>query len=181
MTTYILLAEGFEEIEAIAPYDILKRGGVDVQFAAIDGPVVAGSHGVRVTADCLLRDIDPAQTELIVCPGGLRGVQNLLASPEVEKTLRAVYGAGKPAAAICAGPWVLTQAGILDGKVAVCYPGMENKMSGQMTQEAPVQVDGRVITGRAAGAALDFGLALLAYLRGEDKSREVRRGIVYAG
>ena len=178
MVTYILLAEGFEEIEAIAPCDILRRGGVEVRFAAVGEKLVRGSHGIRVEADCLLGDIVPEETELIVCPGGLRGVQNLLASDAVEKTLRAVYALEKPAAAICAGPWVLTKARILDGKVAVCYPGMEEHMSGKMTQAAPVQVDGRVITGRAAGAALEFGLALLRYLRGAEKAEEVRKAIV---
>lgn len=179
MITYILLAPGFEEIEAVAPYDILKRGGVDVRFAAVYDSVVDGSHGIRVLADCSIDDVVPEETELIVCPGGLRGVQNLLASDKVDSLLKKIYSLDRPAAAICAGPWVLTKAGILDGKRAVCYPGMEDKMSGSMTQEAPTQVDGRVITGRAAGAGLDFGLELLRYLRGPEAAEKVRQGICY--
>lgn len=180
---YIILAEGFEEIEALSPADILRRGGVEVKLASVQDKVVTGSHGIKVEADCLISDIVPEESEFIVIPGGLRGVMNLLASDKVDELLRNAYAAGKPVGAICAGPRVLAKAGILDSKRATCYPGVEAQVtevcSAVMTQEAPVIVDGRVITSRAAGTACDFGLAILAYLRGADAAEKVRAAIWY--
>ena len=180
---YIILAEGFEEIEALAPADILRRGGVEVSLASVTDKVVSGSHGIRVEADCSINEINAEKCDFIVIPGGLRGVTNLLASDEVNELLKRAYAAGKPVGAICAGPRVLARAGILDSKRATCYPGVEGQITevcnAAMTQEAPVIVDGSVITSRAAGTACDFGLAILAYLRGADAAQKVRSAIWY--
>lgn len=182
---YIILADGFEEIEALSPADILRRGGVEVRLAGVKGRTVTGSHGIKVEADCLLSEADPADCEFAVVPGGLRGVTNLLASDETEAFLRGVYAAGKPVGAICAGPRVLAKAGILAGKRATCYPGVEAQIlqvcDAAMTQESPVITDGRVITSRAAGTACDFGLAILGALRGPEAAEKVRAAIWYNG
>jgi len=175
---YIVLADGFEEIEAIAPYDVLKRGGVQVKYAYIGAPVVTGSHGVRIEAEC---GIDAAcDGEMIVIPGGMRGVNNLLASEKTVELVKKYYDAGKHVAAICAGPMVLTKAGVLSGKKAVCYPGLEDRMSGNMSQEENTVTDGRVTTSRAAGSATEFGLRLLSLLKGEAEAERVRAEIHYA-
>lgn len=174
---YIILADGFEEIEAVSPYDVLKRGGVEVKFASVSGRVVTGSHGIKITAECGIEEASDG--ELIVIPGGMRGVKNLLAS---EKTIEAVsgyYASGRPVAAICAGPMVLTKAGVLSGKRAVCYPGLEDNMSGLMSQEKNTVTDGLVTTSRAAGSAIDFGLRLLSVLKGEQEAERVRAEIHY--
>lgn len=180
---YIILAEGFEEIEALAPTDILRRGGVEVKLASIKELSVTGSHGIKVEADCLIGDIDPAEADFTVIPGGLKGVTNLLASSEVDELLKKVYADGKCVAAICAGPRVLAKAGLLDGKRATCYPGIELQVlesaDAEMTQTSPVVADGRVITSRSAGTACDFGLAILAALRGDEAAEKVRAAIVY--
>lgn len=174
---YIVLADGFEEIEAVSPYDVLKRGGVEVKFAAVAGEVVTGSHGIRITAECGIDEVSDG--ELVVIPGGMRGVNNLLCSEKTLNAVRDYYSSERPVAAICAGPMVLTKAGVLGGKRAVCYPGLEDKMSGMMTQAENTVTDGFVTTSRAAGSAIDFGLRLLAILKGEREAERVRAEIHY--
>ena len=177
---YIILGKGFEEVEAIAPYDMLKRGGVDVQFAGIGGKVVEGSHGISVCAEAAIEEIDSTGAEMIIVPGGLVGVDTIMGSETALDAIEAAYGAGVKVAAICAGPSVLARLGITDGKRAVCYPGIEVKMgSAQMTQETSTVVDGDVITGRAAGAAIDFGLRVLEELRGREAADKVAAAICY--
>lgn len=176
---YIILGKGFEEIEAIAPCDILRRGGVEVKLAAIGEKLVEAGHGVRVEADCTLAELDVKNLEMIILPGGLGGVRAIGASNAALGAVREVYDAGGFVAAICAGPTVLARLGLLEGKKATCYPGCEDEMAGAVMQNAGVVRDGRIITGRAAGAAVDFGLALLAALKGEDEAKRVAAGIVY--
>ncbi|MGM9522529.1 MAG: DJ-1 family glyoxalase III [Oscillospiraceae bacterium] len=179
---YIILGRGFEETEAIAPYDVLSRGGVPVCFAGIGGKTVVGSHGISVNAECTVEDINVSDADIIVVPGGLGGVDSILGSRQTLDKIKAVYDAGARAAAICAGPTVLASLGITDGKNAVCYPGFETKMgNANMSQEHPAVVDGRVITGRAAGASLAFGLKLLEELRGVDAAKKVADSICYEG
>jgi 4-methyl-5(b-hydroxyethyl)-thiazole monophosphate biosynthesis len=177
---YIILGKGFEEIEAIAPYDVLKRGGVEVEFAGIGGNEVTGGHGVKVTAERRIEEIDAANADVIVVPGGLGGVDSIKNSPEAMAAIKTAYDAGKRAAAICAGPTVLSELGIMEGKHGVCYPGFEEKIKGaQMSQKESAVIDGRVITGRAAGAAVDFGLAILAELKGEAAAKKVADAICH--
>lgn len=179
---YILLADGFEEVEAISPADALRRAGVAVQLVGVTGMTVTASHGVKVLADVPLSEIDPASCEAVIVPGGLRGVQNIKASPEALKTVKAAHEAGKLVCAICAGPTVLAALGILDGKNAVCYPGMEGELTGaKVCAGAGSVTDGRVITGRAAGVSWDFALAVLTALRGPEAARKVACSICYDG
>ncbi len=177
---YILLADGFEEVEAVTPIDALRRAGVEVSLVGVTGMTVAGSHGISVKADADIRDISPETCEAIIVPGGLRGVQNIKASDKALEAIKQAHGAGKYVCAICAGPTVLAGLGITDGKRAVCYPGMEDEMGGAtMVPGASAIVDGNVITGRSAGTAWDFAFAILSALRGEEAAKKVSGGVHY--
>ena len=174
----ILLGTGFEPVEALAPCDILRRGGVEVKLAALEGRVVEGGHGIRVEADCALSDLNVDDLEMVVLPGGLGGVHSILACDEALALVRRAYDAGKLIGAICAAPQILAKLGITDGRKATCYPGVEAVMGNAVMQDAGVVCDGAVITGRAMGSAEAFGLALLAALRGEETAQRVAQEIV---
>lgn len=176
---YIILGAGFEESEAIVPCDLLRRAGIETQFAGIGGREIIGSHGIPVVADCVAEDAPLAQAEMLVLPGGLRGVQSIRGSRPVLEAVRAAYQSGRFVAAICAAPTILAELGITDGKMAVCYPGMEEQMGAAVMQHAGTMRDDTVITGRAAGASFDFGLALVAALRGEEAAKKVAGAVVY--
>lgn len=177
---YIILGKGFEEIEALAPCDLLRRGGVDVKLAGIGGLKISGGRGISVVADCLLEDVDLDSAEMIVVPGGLGGVETIESTPAALELVKKASDMGKLVAAICAGPRVLAGLGLLNGKNAVCYPGMENQMAdGIMSQKQPVVHDGNIVTARGAGAAIDFGLALLEILAGKEVADKVSGGIYY--
>ena len=176
---YILLGKGFEDIEAIAPCDILRRGGVEVQFAGIGGKEITGSNGVVVKAECTVEEIDLRKAEMIVVPGGMGGVESILGCETALSILRAAFDGGLYVAAICAGPMVLSRLGILDGKKATCYPGLEPELDKALPVNAAAVTDGKVITGRGPGAALDFGYALLTALKGQEVSDKVRSDMVY--
>lgn len=178
---YIILGKGFEEAEALVPCDLLRRAGVDVRFAGIGGKQITGSRGITLCADCTVEETDLTAAEMLVLPGGLGGVASILESPAVLSAVRSVYESGRYVAAICAAPTVLARLGITDGKNATCYPGMEGEMGSAKMQDLPAVTDGRVITGRAAGAAFDFALALITALRGQEIAAQVAAGIVYRG
>lgn len=176
---YMLLGTGFEETEAIAPLDLMRRAGIDVLTVGINGKTVTGSHKIEVNTDITLGEMDLTSMEMIVIPGGLGGVSSLRACPEALEALRFGWDNGKLVAAICAGPTVLADLGITDGKKATCYPGQEINMGKAVMQEnAAVVVDGRLITGTSAGCAIPFGLALVAALKGEEVSQKIAKQIV---
>ena len=176
---YMLLGTGFEEMEAIAPLDILRRGGVEVLTVGVNGKVVYGGHGIGVEADILLEELDLTAMDMIVLPGGLGGVASVRASSPAMEALRFGWENGKFVAAICAGPTVLADLGITDGKDATCYPGCETGMgSANMIPGAPWVRDGNLITGTSAGCAIPFGLALLAALKGEEAAEDVAAKLV---
>lgn len=176
---YMLLGAGFEETEAIAPLDILRRAGVKVLTVGIDGKTVYGSHKIPVIADIALEEMDLTEMDMIVIPGGLGGVASLRACPAALDALKFGWDNGKYVAAICAGPTVLADLGITDGRHTTCYPGQEIHMgSAIMEEEAAVVVDGRLITGTSAGCAIPFGLALAGALAGKETAEKVKRQIV---
>lgn len=178
---YILLGEGFEEIEAVAPFDILKRGGVEAKFAGVNGLEVMAAHGVAYKAHCRVSDIDLSDTEMVVIPGGMGGVECIEASNEAMATVKAAFDKGIEVAAICAGPRVLSKLGILKGKRAVCYPGLEEQMdAGDMTQEDETIRDDGLTTSRGPGSAISFGLMLLEVLRGKEAADSVAAAMHYA-
>lgn len=176
---YILLGTGFEEIEALAPCDILRRGGVQVALVGVNGPEITGGHGITVRADLTVEQLDRAQLEMIVLPGGLGGVKSMGASPAAMEAVAWAYEHDKWVAAICAAPTLLPRLGISQGKRCVCYPGMEDQMEGAEMVKANAVRDGRLLTGRGPGAALDFGFMLLEALRGSEVAAQVKAGMVY--
>lgn len=176
---YIILGTGFEDMEAVCPCDILRRGGVQVQFAGIGGRDITGSNGITVRADCTVEEIDREKLDMIVLPGGMGGVHSILASPEALDAVRWAWENGKYVAAICAAPSILAKLHITDGKHATVYPGMEPEMGSAIMHNANTARDGRVLTGRAPGAAMDFGLMLLEALTDAQTADRVRSGLVY--
>lgn len=176
---YIILGKGFEPMEAVAPCDILRRGGADVRFAGIGGTLIEGSHGICVQADCTVEEMKLENADMVILPGGLGGVHAILASETAMNFIRLAYEKNYLIAAICAAPTILAQLHITDGRRATCYPGMESQMGAAVMTDCGAVQDGRVITGRAAGAADEFGLLCLQALQGKDMSSQVAAGIVY--
>ena len=177
---YVLLAPGFEEAEALVPVDLLRRANVETATVSLTGEPVPGSHGITVTADLVMDQVDLDRAEMVVLPGGGPGYKNLGADPRVEQLVRRAVERDIWVAAICAAPTLLGKWGLLEGKQAVCYPGMESGLTGaQARMDQGVVVDGRIITGRAAGSAIDFGLALAEALKGPDEAGKVRDAIYY--
>ena len=176
---YMLLGTGFEETEAIAPLDLLRRAGVEVKTVGINGKIVYGSHKIGVEADLELSELDVSDLDMIILPGGLGGVASIRASKEAMEAVRYAYENGKYTAAICAGPTVLADLGITDGKNATCYPGCEDGMgSAIMAENKAAVIDGTLITGTSAGCAVPFGLALIEVLKGRDEAERIAKQIV---
>lgn len=177
---YILLGTGFEEMEAVAPGDILRRGGVEVCYLGVGAQVIRGSHGISLTADSKLCPKMPISSgDLFVIPGGLGGVDSIENSTDAMQLLSRARDEGASLAAICAGPRVLAKLGVLTGRKITCYPGCESWMTGaQVDCSRSVCSDG-ILTGRAPGSAMDFGLALLEQLRGKKAAEDVRAALVY--
>ncbi|MDD6737052.1 MAG: DJ-1/PfpI family protein [Prevotella sp.] len=177
---YVFLAQGFEEMEALGPVDILRRGGVEVLTVSItDCYEVVGAHGVRVMADRLLGEIDAEGADLLLLPGGMPGATNLLDCRPLHRLLTTHHQNGKLLGAICAAPMVLGQLGLLKGKRATCYPGFEHLLTGATTTNELVTVDGLIVTGKGPAATFDYGFTLLSMLSSEEKSREVAQGMMF--
>ena len=176
---YMLLGTGFEETEAIAPLDLLRRAGVDVMTVGVTGKTVYGGHNIGIEADITIDQMDLTNMEMIILPGGLGGVASARASKPALDALKFAWDNGKFVAAICAGPTVLADLGITDGKNATCYPGCESGMgSANMISNAACVRDGKLITGTSAGCAIPFGLALIEALEGKDVADTVAKQIV---
>ena len=192
----VLLAEGFEEVEAVTPIDYLRRAGIEVTMAAVGAntrggnPVVAGSHGIQVAADITLENLsregklDPSGWDGVLVPGGLPGADNLAASRETGVFLKAMTAAGKWVCAICAAPArVLFPLGILAGKKFTCFPGEEGKVfasgaAGADWKEDRVVVDGALITSRGAGTAGEFACAIIAKLVSETEAKKLAERVL---
>ena len=176
---YMLLGTGFEETEAVAPLDLLRRAGVQVLTVGVNEKYIAGSHRIVVEADITIGEMDLTNMEMIIIPGGLGGVASLRASEAALAALRFGWENGKYVAAICAGPTILADLGITDGLRATCYPGHEKYMgSAKMQENAAVVTDGKLITGTSAGCAIPFGLALVEALKGKEAAEAVKKQIV---
>ena len=170
---YLILGAGFEESEAIVPCDLLRRAGVEVRLAGIGGTEITGSHGVTVRADCVAEQTALEEAEMLILPGGLRGVASIRACRPVLDAVRQVAERGGWVAAICAAPTVLAQLGITDGRRATCYPGMEPEMGSAVMSGEQTAQDGRIITGVGMGAALEFGLALVEIFCGKETAERI--------
>ncbi len=172
----IFLAEGFEEIEAVTTIDVLRRAGVDVVIAGLGDDPVRGSRGIRVVRDVPVQAVRQ-EFDAYILPGGAAGAENLARSPEVTDLLRNAFRAGKIIAAICAAPAVvLSPLGLLSGKTATCFPGMEKDFpSSAVPGAGPVVIDGNLITSRGPATALFFALKIAEELSGKEISDKVRR------
>ncbi len=163
-TVFLFLITGFEEIEAIATVDVLRRAGLDVKTVSLTGERrVVGAHAIPVEADVLFDDVRFDDAELLVVPGGTIAYYT---HEELKNELRAFYDKGGKVAAICAAPAVLAAAGVLEGRKATCYPGYEEYLQGAVHTDRAVVVDGNVVTGKGPGLTLDFALTLVEFLAG---------------
>lgn len=173
------LADGFEDIEAVAVIDILRRGGVEVVTASLDAARSSlSAHGIRMETDAILEDVLEKPWDAIVLPGGGEGTANLKAcEPLAERLRRQKFGDGGLVCAICAAPTVLAAAGVLEDEDVTCYPTCEPEM-GRPVADAPAVADGQIITGQGPGAAVTFALAVLSHLVGEEVALAVAEGMV---
>lgn len=175
---YLFLAEGFEEIEALAPVDFLRRAGVPVTTVAVgDALSVRGAHGIEVRADVLLSQTDCSDGDMIVLPGGMPGTTHLDECPSMDEILASASARGSYLAAICAAPMVLGKRGYLNGKSAVCYPGFESELAGASISASAVVRDGTVITAKSAGVAWQFAYRLAEALVGTQVAERVRTSL----
>lgn len=178
--TAILFAEGYEEVEALTVVDLLRRARIGCDIVSVGNTgEVTGSHGITVHADKKFSETAFNEYDGIILPGGMPGTKNLAANESVLELLRSFHSAGKLTAAICAAPTVLAKAGLLNGRNAVCYPGMETQLTGANACYAPVAVDGTVITSRGVGTAIAFALALVQYFEGTKRAEALASEIVY--
>lgn len=176
----IVLADGFETVEALAPVDILRRGGVEVTMASItQDRIVTSSHKVRMETDALLSELNVLEYDAIILPGGMPGTIHLGESELVKEALLAMNEAGKLLAAICAAPGVLGKYGILTGKNACSYPEHEANLTGANVLRDAVVVDGNIVTSRGMGTTLKFSFKLLEILMSRERAEEVKGAIIY--
>lgn len=175
---YVLLADGFEEIEAIEPIDILRRGGVDVKTVGINDKFVTGSHNIKIEADISIDEISLDDMELLMLPGG-PGHTNIEKSEKAMELLNDAYKKGVYISAICASPSIIGKIGMLKGKKATCFPGYEKFLHGATIVADKAVSDGQMITGKGAGAASEFGFCMLQALKGDKIANEIKSSMQY--
>ena len=175
---YVLLGTGFEEIEALTPVDLLRRAGVEVKTVGLNGKIVYGGHAIGVEADLTIDELDVRDAEMIVLPGGLGGVASIRGCEKSLEAVKAVCCLDMYIAAICAGPTVLADLGLLTGVQATCYPGQIPNMKDALVENAACVTDGKVLTGTSAGTAVPFALALLEALKGPEAAKAIADQIV---
>lgn len=176
---YIHLAEGFEETEAVTIIDVLRRAGLNVASVSVTGNrLVKGSHNIEIKSDLLFEEVDYEKGIMIILPGGMPGAKNLNEHAGLKSRILEYHGNGKYLAAICAGPIVFGNLGILNGKKAVCYPGYEIQLLGADVQSVPYIVDDMVITGRGVGAALQFSLEIVRLTIGEERALQLQKAML---
>jgi 4-methyl-5(b-hydroxyethyl)-thiazole monophosphate biosynthesis len=177
-TALLLVATGFEEIEAVTICDVLRRGEINVTMAGLGGTAIQGAHNITIQTDTTLGAVADDLFDAIILPGGMAGTENLLASEETTFLLQSHAKAGKLVSAICAAPWVLADAKVLGNKKATIYPSLEGKIGGSAEVESVVQ-DGNIITSKGPATAMAFALALVQELMGEAKKKEAAQGLLY--
>ncbi len=177
---YIFLADGFEDVEALAVVDLMRRAGLDIQTVSIkEETEILTSHGIRMFADTVFADVDFSDAELLILPGGKVGTSNLKACEPLSRLLLEHCSQGKKIAAICAAPTILSDLGLLADRRATSYPTCEPSMKTAQYLTDRVVVDGNITTSRGMGTALDFGLNLIGQLLGEEKEKQIADAIVY--
>ena len=180
MKAFIFLATGFEETEALATLDVLRRGGIDAASVSImPEKEVRGAHGITAVADVLFKDADFAAADILVLPGGMPGAANLQEHKKLGNLLTSFAEKKNRIAAICAAPKVLGNLGILKGYNATCYPGFENELTGAEVKKDAVVVDRNIITAKGPAFAIPFGLKIIELLKGKDAASEVADGMLW--
>ncbi len=175
---YMFLAEGFEEVEALCPLDIMRRAGLKVTTVGIGSGMITGAHGITVKADICDVDYSGAELEMIFLPGGMPGTLNLEKSAVVQGAIDSALVKNSYIAAICAAPSILGKRGILRGREAICYPGFEDQLEGAVISDKKVVTDGRIMTAAGMGVACEFGLEIVARLCGREKAESLRHAII---
>lgn len=175
---YCFLADGFEEVEALAAVDMIRRAGISLKTVGVVNKLINGAHGIKVECDVLCDEIklDDA-LEAVVLPGGMPGTLNLEKNETVQKAIDYAADNGKLICAICAAPSILGHKGLLKGKEAIAYPGFEKDLEGAIISEDAVVRDGNIITAKGAGVAVDFGLEIVSAVSGRAKADEIRKAI----
>ncbi len=175
---YIFLADGFEEIEALAPVDVLRRAGLEVKTVGVGGDMITGSHSITVKCDLAVDNIKiPDGLQGVILPGGMPGTLNLEKNSTVQSFVDFAYENGMLVCAICAAPSILGHKGLLNGREATCFPGFETELEGARISEKHVVRDGNVITARGMGVATDFGLEIVSAILGRKKADEIKENI----
>ena len=178
MTDYGNKEKGFEEIEALATVDVLRRAELPVQTVGVGGDWICGSHGMRIQTDIREEDVELAKAQVIVLPGGMPGTLNEEASPVVQAAIDYCVANDRWIGAICAAPSILGHKGVLNGKTATCYTGFEKELTGAEIGSDGVIRDGKIITARGAGVAVDFGLELVGAVCGRETQQQIRGSIL---
>ena len=177
---YIFMADGFEEVEGLTVVDLLRRAGIDIVMVSIMGKKnVTGAHNITIEVDGIFEEMDFADGEMLVLPGGMPGTTNLMKHQGLDKLLRDFDNKKKPIAAICAAPTILANKGMLKGRDATCYEGVEDEMSHANIVDAPVVVDGHITTSKGVGTAIDVALSLISKFKGEDEAKRIGAQILY--
>ena len=174
----ILLADGFEEIEALTPLDVLRRAGLNVKTVAIGSKIAIGAHGISVLCDMNADEVNEKEISMVILPGGMPGSLNLDASSDTDRFINAAIENGGRLAAICAAPLILGRRGLLEGKEAICYPGFENELKGAKISERSVVTDGNITTAKGMGVALAFAKELTSLILGEEEAIKISKAIM---
>lgn len=176
---YAFLADGFEEVEALFPVDLMRRAGLPVTTVGIGKKEITGSHGITVTADISDENLSFEPIDLIFLPGGMPGTKNLNESSTVHRAIDLAIKQDSYIAAICAAPMILGERGLLNGKRAVCYPSFEKHLIGATVLEnSKIATDGKIITAKGVGAACELGLEIVKTLCGQQKADELRKSTI---
>ena len=175
---YMFIATGFEEIEALCPLDLMRRAGLEVTTVGIGSQLITGAHGITVMTDVTDKDFVCKAPDMIFLPGGMPGTLNLAASETVTDAIKTAIVRDAYIAAICAAPSILGDMGLLRGKRAVCYPGFEDRLTGAIIPDAKVVLDGKLLTAKGMGAALEMGLKIVEIFKGADAAKELCHAVI---
>lgn len=172
------IAQGFEEIEAVTVIDILRRAGIEVIVAGVSPDPIKGRNGIQLVADCPIEKVKATDVDMVILPGGAEGAAHLAQCASTQQLLKDAAAQGKYLAAICAAPTVLSGLGLLNGKRATSHPSVENKLGKVIYSDSRVVIDGKIITSRSPGTAMEFSMTLVRLLLGKGKVAEVNRGVL---
>lgn len=177
---YMFIADGFEEVEAIATLDVIRRAKIDIETVGVGSKNITGAHGVSVRCDIDTDEATFTGLDGVILPGGMPGTKNLLADDHVNKAIDFCYSQGKLVSAICAAPMILGVKGLLKGKEATCFPGFEGDLEGAIISEKYYVTDGNIITARGMGSAINFGLEIVKYFKDEVTADALKSTLQYS-